>query len=170
MESSLRRTREAVVLEHIDSENRHDFEATVRTFSRPRYEVTPTTEVHDGADAVLAFLLDSHDGFPNFALTIEKMHVADDAIIVETRFVGTHTGVWKGLPPTGREVDYMMCNVFEFDGADLICERLSFDSLTILQQLGIARDPTTWSGRLQTALSHPLVISRAWLLSILRRR
>jgi predicted ester cyclase len=170
MDPSIRKAREAVVLEHIESENRHDFEATVRTFSRPRYEVTPTGEVHDGADAVLSFLLESHGGFPNFVLTIEKMHVAEDAIIVETRFVGTHTGVWKGLPPTGREVDYMMCNVFEFDGADLICERLSFDSLTILQQLGIARDPTSWSGRLQTALSHPLVISRAWLLSILRRR
>jgi len=42
MDSSLREAREAVVLEHIESENRHDFDATVRTFSHPRYEVTPT--------------------------------------------------------------------------------------------------------------------------------
>jgi predicted ester cyclase len=170
MDSSLRSMREAVVREHIDSENRHDFEATVRTFSRPRYEVTPTAEVHDGADAVLAFLLESHDGFPNFALTIEKMHVAEDAIIVETRFVGTHTGAWKGLPPTGREVDYMMCNVFEFDGPDLVCERLSFDSLTILQQLGVARDPTSWAGSLEIALLHPMLVARAWFNSVLHRR
>ena len=169
MDSSLRQAREAVVLEHIESENRHDFDATVRTFSRPRYEVTPTREAHNGSDAVLSFLLESHDAFPNFVLTIEKMHVAEDAIIVETRFVGTHTGVWRGLPPTGREVDYMMCNVFEFDGPDLVCERLSFDLLTILQQLGVARDPTSWAGRLQTALAHPVVVSSAWLRSILRR-
>ena len=170
MDSSLRKVREAVVLEHIDSENRHDFEATVRTFSRPRYEVTPTAEVHDGADAVLAFLLESHNGFPNFELSIEKMHVAEDAIIVETRFVGTHSGTWKGLPPTGRRVDYMMCNVFEFDGPDLVCERLSFDSLTILQQLGVARDPTTWAGSLEMVLLHPLVVAHAWLGSVLKRR
>jgi predicted ester cyclase len=170
MDSSLREAREAVVLEHIDSENRHDFEATVRTFGRPRYEVTPTAEVHDGADAVLAFLLQSHDGFPDFVLTIEKMHVADDAIIVETRFVGTHTGAWKGLPPTGREVDYMMCNVFEFDGPDLVCERLSFDSLTILRQLGVARDPTTWAGSLEMVLLHPVVVARAFFRSVLQRR
>lgn len=169
MDSSLRSAREAVVLEHIDSENRHDFEATVRTFSRPRYEVTPTAEVHEGADAVLAFLLESHEGFPNFVLTIEKMHVADDAIIVETRFVGTHTGTWLGLPPTGREVDYMMCNVFEFEGTDLVCERLSFDALTILQQLGVARDPTTWAGGLEMVLLHPFVVARAWIRSVLRR-
>ena len=170
MDSSLRKAREAVVFEHIGSENRHDFEATVRTFSRPRYEVTPTAEVHDGADAVLAFLLESHNGFPNFELSIEKMHVAEDAIIVETRFVGTHSGTWKGLPPTGRRVDYMMCNVFEFDGPDLVCERLSFDSLTILQQLGVARDPTTWAGSLEMVLLHPLVVAHAWLGSVLKRR
>ena len=170
MDPSLRAAREAVVREHIDSENRHDFEATVRTFSRPRYEVTPTAEVHDGADAVLAFLVESHHGFPNFALTIEKMHVAEDAIIVETRFVGTHTGTWKGLPPTGRKVDYMMCNVFEFDGPDLVCERLSFDSLTILQQLGVARDPTSWAGSLEIALLHPMRLARAWFNSVLHRR
>jgi predicted ester cyclase len=170
MDSVLRAAREAVVSEHIDSENRYDFEATVRTFSRPRYEVTPTSEVHDGADAVLAFLLESHARFPDFVLTTEKMHVAEDAIVVETRFVGTHTGTWKGLPPTGRTVDYMMCNVFEFNGPDLICERLSFDSLTILQQLGVARDPTTRAGSLEMVLLHPVVVAGAWLRSILRRR
>lgn len=166
---SLRRVREAVVREHIDSENRHEFEATVGTFARPRYEVTPTREVHDGADDVLEFLLESHAGFPDFVLTTEKMHVADDAIIVETRFVGRHTGTWKGLPPTGRQVDYMMCNVFDFDGPDLVCERLSFDSLTILQQLGVARDPTTAAGSLEMVLLHPLVVVGSWLRSLLKR-
>lgn len=170
MDPSLKKAREAIVLEHIESENRYDFEATVRTFSSPRYEVTPTAEVHEGAGDVLSFLLENHEGFPDFVLGIERMHVAEDAIIVETRFVGTHSGTWKGLPATGRKVDYMMCNVFEFEGTNLICERLSFDSLTILQQLGIARDPTTWAGRLETALSHPLVLSRALFSSLMRRR
>ena len=170
MDPSLRTAREAVVREHIESENRHDFAATVRTFSRPRYEVTPTAEVHDGADAVRAFLEESHSGFPNFVLTTERMHVADDAIIVETRFVGTHTGAWKGLPPTGRTVDYLMCNVFEFDGPHLVCERLSFDSLTILQQLGVARDPTTKAGALEMVLLHPFVVAGAWFRSLRPRR
>lgn len=170
MDTSLRKAREAVVREHIESENQHDFAATVRTFSRPRYEVTPTAEVHEGADAVRAFLEESHDGFPNFVLTIEKMHVADDAIIVETRFVGTHTGAWKGLPPTGRQVHYLMCNVFEFDGPNLICERLSFDSLTILQQLGVARDPTTKAGALEIFALHPFVVAGAWFRSLFSGR
>ena len=36
---SLRERRDAVVREHMESENRHDFELTLTTFSHPRYEL-----------------------------------------------------------------------------------------------------------------------------------
>jgi hypothetical protein len=36
-----------------------------------------------------------------------------------------------------------------------------YDTATVLQQLGIARDPESITGRLETAASHPLTISRA---------
>ena len=38
-EQGLRERREAIILEHIDAENRHDVEGTIATFHRPRYEV-----------------------------------------------------------------------------------------------------------------------------------
>jgi len=34
---TLRESREAVVREHMESENRHEFEVTLTTFSHPRY-------------------------------------------------------------------------------------------------------------------------------------
>ena len=34
--------------EHMDSENRHEFDATIDTFDHPRYEIIPTGDVHDG--------------------------------------------------------------------------------------------------------------------------
>ena len=46
----VRAAREAVVREHMDSENRQDFEATMATFAHPRYELIATGEVHDGED------------------------------------------------------------------------------------------------------------------------
>jgi len=39
--------RAAVVREHMDSENRHAFNATIGTFSHPRYELIATGEVFD---------------------------------------------------------------------------------------------------------------------------
>ncbi|MGZ5308775.1 MAG: hypothetical protein ACXWDP_06250 [Solirubrobacterales bacterium] len=42
----------------------------------------------------------------------------------------------------------------------MVCERVYFDAGTILQQLGVARDPLSIGGRLGTAASHPLTIGR----------
>ena len=45
-------TRERIVREHMESENRHEFDVTMATFEHPRYEIVPTGEVYDGADEV----------------------------------------------------------------------------------------------------------------------
>ena len=42
-----------------------------------------------------------------------------------------------------------------------MCERVYFDSATILRQLGIAHDPLTLRGRLATVANHPVTIGRA---------
>ena len=36
--TSLRQRREAIVMQHAEAENRHDVEATIASFHRPRYE------------------------------------------------------------------------------------------------------------------------------------
>ena len=83
-------------------------------------------------------------------------------------FRGIHTGAWRGLPATGRAVEYRFAGVFEFEGDRLLCERLYFDVLTVMRQVGIARDPTSRAGQLATFLNHPFTIGRA-LLRGLRR-
>jgi hypothetical protein len=59
---SLRDRREALVLEHIAAENRHDVEATIATFHSPRYEVNG--QPSDGEDAVRELLQGLMEGFP----------------------------------------------------------------------------------------------------------
>jgi steroid delta-isomerase-like uncharacterized protein len=162
MDDSLRKRREAVVLEHMAAEERKDFDATVATFARPRYEVIATGEVHDGAGDVGAFLRESGLAFPDFRFETHAVRHLDDAVFVEVDFIGTHEGGWRGLPATGRRVRYRMGNVFEFEGDGLVTERLYFDLLTILRQLGIARDPTSLAGRLTTFANHPITIASAF--------
>ena len=53
--ASLRERREAVVREHMESENRHEFDVTLATFGHPRYEIIPTGEVHDGPEEVMRY-------------------------------------------------------------------------------------------------------------------
>ena len=43
--ADVRRKRESIVREHKDSENRHEFDATLATFDHPRYELIATGDV-----------------------------------------------------------------------------------------------------------------------------
>jgi steroid delta-isomerase-like uncharacterized protein len=133
--SSLRERREAVVREHMESENEHDFDTTLGTFGHPRYEIVPTGDVHDGAEAVMAYFKESRTAFPDQRNELIAMHHADDAVIVEFTLKGTHLGPLRGFEPTGREFSCRMIAVFEFEGDGIVCERVYFDAATILGQL-----------------------------------
>jgi predicted ester cyclase len=161
--------REATVREHMEAENAHEFERCIAAFRRPRYEIVATGEVWDGQSGVNTLLEENERGFPDFRFEPATIHHAADAVIVEGRFKGTHRGVWRGLPPTMRKVDFPLIIVFQFEGDEMICERTYFDIGTPLRQLGVARDPNSTGGKVATALNHPVVVGRALVRSMLRR-
>jgi predicted ester cyclase len=114
-------------------------------------------------------LQQNQKGFPDFQFHPQAIHHANDAVVVEGRFTGTHLGSWRGLPATGRKVDFPLIIVFQFEGDDMVCERTYFDLGTPLRQLGVARDPNSRGGKIATALNHPITVSRAMIRSRLRR-
>jgi steroid delta-isomerase-like uncharacterized protein len=167
----LRERREATVREHMESENVHDFDTTIATFDHPRYEIIATGEVHDGEAEVRAYFAETRAAFPDQRNEPIAFHHADDAVIVEFTLMGTHEGPLRGLPPTGKSFECRMTAFFIFEegGDRIIAERVYFDQNTILQQLGVAHDPSSVAGRVTTALSHPVTIGGAVGKRILRR-
>ena len=140
---SLRERRDAVVREHVAAENRHDVEATIATFDRPRYEVMPFGDASDGETAVRELLQDLMGGFPDFHAEVEKTHHADEAVICEARITGTHNGSFAGIPPTGRQVDIPMVGIFDFDQDRLVCEKVFFDFAPVRRQVGVLPAPAS---------------------------
>ena len=137
---SLRETRERIVREHMASENRHEFDATLATFEHPRYEIVPTGEVYDGAEEVSRYFTDSRTAFPDQRNELIALHHADDAVIAEFTLLGTHDGPLRGIPPTGRAFTCRCAAFFLFEEDRLVCERVYFDAGTILDQLGLVPD------------------------------
>ena len=164
-----RRKREAIVREHMDSENRHEFDATLDTFDHPRYELMATGEVHDGPVEVMAYFDDTRRAFPDQRNELLALHHTEDAVCVEAVVRGTHDGPLGGLPPTGRAFELPILAMFLFDGDKLVCERVYFDSRTVLHQLGVARDPLSIAGRVGTVVNHPLTIGRGLIRRVTRR-
>jgi steroid delta-isomerase-like uncharacterized protein len=167
--ASLREARERIVREHMETENRHEFDATLETFKHPRYELIATGEVIDGSADVARYYQETRAAFPDQRNELIALHHADDAVIIEFDLLGTHDGVFRGVPPTGRSFRCRMAAIFEFEGDGLVCERVYFDSATILRQLGLAHDPMTLTGRVATALNHPVTIGRALARRVTRR-
>jgi steroid delta-isomerase-like uncharacterized protein len=164
-----RETRERLVREHMESENRHEFDVTLETFDHPRYELIPTGEVHDGPEEVMAYFEETRRAFPDQRNELLALHHADDAVLVEAVIRGTHKGPLRSLPPTGREFELPILAIFMFDGDKLLCERVYFDQLTVLRQLGVARDPLSLTGRLQTLVTHPLTLGRGVIRQVTGR-
>jgi steroid delta-isomerase-like uncharacterized protein len=161
VEAELQARREALVIEHMESENRHEFDVTMETFEHPRYELMATGDVFDGPEEVAGYFDETRTAFPDQRNQLIALHHADDAVIVEAMLYGTHLGSFRGLPATGRKFEMRFCAMFLFEGEGLVCERVYFDAGTILRQLGIAHDPLTLRGRVATLVNHPVTIGRA---------
>jgi predicted ester cyclase len=133
----LRERRVAIVREHMESENVHEFDVTMATFQHPRYEIVPTGEVYDGPEEVARYFEITRTAFPDQRNENAVLHVADDAIIAEFDLLGTHKGELRGIAPTGKSFRCRVCALFIFEpgGDHIVCERVYFDQATIAQQL-----------------------------------
>jgi steroid delta-isomerase-like uncharacterized protein len=133
--TSLKDRREAVVREHMESENHHDFDTTIGTFDHPRYEIIPTGDVYDGEEAVRGYYAESRAAFPDQRNELISLRHAEDAVVVEFFLLGTHLGPLRSIPATGRSFRIQMTAFFIFDGEKIVNERVYFDQTSIAEQL-----------------------------------
>jgi steroid delta-isomerase-like uncharacterized protein len=129
---------DAVVREHMASENESRFEDTLATFAHPRYELIGTGQVYDGPEEVRAYYASSRAVFPDQRNEIRALHHAEGTTVVEFDLLGTHRGSLAGEEPTGRSFRCPMVALFVFEGDKIVCERVYFDAGTIYRQLGLA--------------------------------
>lgn len=91
--------------DYLDACNRHDLGA-IREFVDPSVR---RAHLPGGADAWMDDLADLFHAFPDWQWRRIQLIVEDDRLAAHTRAVGTHLGLFRGIPPTRRHV-----NVAEF--------------------------------------------------------
>ena len=107
-----RARREALVIEHMQSENVQEWNRTMATFSHPRYEL-PDGTVIDGTDNVMNYWVEGRTLVPDQTNElIELTHRDDGDVLIE---------FWlRGTPVSEEPFEVRLWAVFGFDDDDLI--------------------------------------------------
>jgi predicted ester cyclase len=88
-------------------------------------------------DAWVAFLADFLEGFPDLHLEVQDT-VADEHMNAQRiLFTGTHTGHFRGLPPTGRTVRFSGLEISRMVDGKAAEHWFQMDTLTMFDQLGL---------------------------------
>ena len=161
----------ALVERHIRLENEHDLEGVLHTFGdAARYDDEAWGEHHEGRDGVRGFYEQLMGALPDLEIEVQQRHVTDAAILVEVMIRGTHLGAWRGLPATGRRVEFPLCGVYTFDADDRLAgEKIYYDRGTVLRQLGVFHEPQSVLGQVSILATHPVTLVRALVRKFLRR-
>jgi steroid delta-isomerase-like uncharacterized protein len=82
-------------------------------------------------------------GLPDFSVTTIHMDGDDRRVLAEVILKGTHRGVFYGLPPTGRRLEWHSAGVWEMDAEGLFTrEAYFYDSANLTAQLTGDEEPT----------------------------
>jgi steroid delta-isomerase-like uncharacterized protein len=160
-----------VVEEHIGHENRHDLAGIMSTFGdNAHYADSPWGELHSGRAAVEQYYRDLLVALPDLEIHVQDRLVTADAVVLEVVITGTQSGVWRGLPATGRAVRVPLCAIYRFAAnGKLASESIYYDRAGVLAQIGLYHEPIGVFGRLITGLMHPLTLIRAYLRRLFHR-
>lgn len=110
----------------------------LRDLYHPDYTYTGGDGVeHKGADAGIEVAATYLGAFPDLAFSVRHQFAQGNTSIIEFSARGTHRGELQGIPPTGRKVDVVVCNIVEVEDGKIYREREYFDPTSMMQQLGV---------------------------------
>jgi steroid delta-isomerase-like uncharacterized protein len=151
-----------IVDEHVGLENEHNLDGIMGTFGdAASYDDEPWDAHYMGRQEVRAFYAQLLRAMPDLHIDVRRRHAAEDAVVLEVIIRGRHLGTWRGLPATGRQIEFPLCGIYTFDKGDQIAgEKIYYDRATVLRQLGVFHEPQSLLGRITTALTHPVTMTR----------
>ena len=122
-----------------------DVDAFVAIYSENATITAPGMEArgHDGARGFISMWMEA---VPDNEITITNECVDGSTVCQEGIFSGTHTGTLttpdgQSIPATGRSLKAPYCDVFEIQDDHVVAERLYFDQVELLTQLGLMPAP-----------------------------
>lgn len=77
--------------------------------------------------------------FPDIQMQQDTLLIDGDRVVLVARMIGTHSGDFFGLPPTGRHVEAQVALVLTVAGGVVTDERRIYDFTGVLVQVGFLK-------------------------------
>ncbi len=101
---------------------------------------TPGEEIQ-GHKGVKQFYTKLREAFPDIHFTIENQVAEGDKVVTHWIARATHKGEFKGIPPTGNQVNFTAIDIDRLVNGKVVECWTNVDELGLLQQLGVILTP-----------------------------
>jgi len=91
---------------------------------------------HPGLSETVGVMSQRKAAFPDLTLRIDKMIADGDTVAYLVWLKGTHRGVFAGVPPSGKTVEYSAIGIDRLENGRVVEHHANPDFIGILGQLG----------------------------------
>ncbi|EFG46728.1 SnoaL-like polyketide cyclase [Brevibacterium mcbrellneri ATCC 49030] len=126
-----RKERAAILFEEIITNNRLELadEVFAPNFYWPQFDLR-------GPDGVREWVRAFRTAFPDMDDRVQEQTAEGDVVVTRVRCVGTQTGPFRGLPPSGNRADFTAIGIDRFEGDHIVERAAYFDLADLMRQLG----------------------------------
>ena len=115
--------------------NQHNFEIVDEIFERYIAHQPDGSTLVRGPEDVKRFHREFHSAFPDFHISIEEQIAEGDKVVSHYTIRGTHQGDFRGMAPTGKEIELKGVTTFRFSPEGKVVETWdSYDQLSLMRQ------------------------------------
>ena len=126
-----RKERAAILFEEIITNNRLELadEVFAPDFYWPQFDLR-------GPDGVREWVRAFRTAFPDMDDRVQEQTAEGDVVVTRVRCIGTQTGPFRGLPPSGNRADFTAIGIDRFEGDHSVERAAYFDLADLMRQLG----------------------------------
>jgi steroid delta-isomerase-like uncharacterized protein len=141
-QAELEEKNEAVIRHLIDELNKANIGVFSELYSSdyayyvPSRNTTPYTR-----DELTTMFKAFYEAFPDLNWRIEELIAKDDQVAYQFSALGTHDGIYEGIPPTGNRVSGSGIIIARMKDGKVIQDKEEWDTLGWMQQLGMELKP-----------------------------
>jgi predicted ester cyclase len=87
------------------------------------------------------YISEFYNALPDFHFTIDDMVVEGDKVAIRETVTGTHEGAFMGIAPTNKKITMWAIEMDRVVDGKIVEARGRFDTLGLMQQLGVVPKP-----------------------------